>query len=225
MNGTLKEELAVAILIGDGRAISDKDKIKEDNIRSIWNDDDVYTIHGEIDFATMKKELQGTNTSANFGDEYIYAEAIIKKALFLRESYKGSGDLELYCTPHMLNVMLLARDLNGRRIYNSKDDLAKALNVKDIVTVEQFEGRTRSVTVKGVVKTKQILGLFVNMADYNIGSTKGGEITKFSDFDIDFNRYKYLMETRLSGALVKPYSAIALEEDVTVEAASSGHAV
>lgn len=125
----------------------------------------------------------------------------------------------------MLNVMLLARDLNGRRIYNSKDDLAKALNVKDIVTVEQFEGRTRSVTVKGVVKTKQILGLFVNMADYNIGSTKGGEITKFSDFDIDFNRYKYLMETRLSGALVKPYSAIALEEDVTVKAASSGHAV
>ena len=225
MNGALKEELAVAILIGDGRAISDKDKIKEDNIRSIWNDDDVYTIHGEIDFATMKKELQGTNTSANFGDEYIYAEAIIKKALFLRESYKGSGDLELYCTPHMLNVMLLARDLNGRRIYNSKDDLAKALNVKDIVTVEQFEGRTRSVTVKGAVKTKQILGLFVNMADYNIGSTKGGEITKFSDFDIDFNRYKYLMETRLSGALVKPYSAIALEEDVTVEAASSGHAV
>ena len=220
MSGALKEELALAILIGDGRATSDKDKIKEANIRSIWNDDDLYTIHGEIDLAAMKKELQGTNTSANFGEEYIYAEAIIKKALFLRESYKGSGDLELYCTPHMLNVMLLARDLNGRRIYNSKDDLAKALNVKDIVTVEQFEGRIRSVTDKDTVKSKQILGLFVNMADYNIGATKGGEISKFSDFDIDFNLHKYLMESRVSGALVKPYSAIALEEDVTAKVES-----
>lgn len=211
MNMALKEELALAVLIGDGREDGDADKISEEHIRSIWHDNDLYTIHDDLDIEAMKKELQGTNTVANFGEEYIYAEAVIKKALFLRESYKGSGNLELYCTPHLLNVMLLARDLNGRRIYSSKEDLQRALNVKDIVTVEQFEGKTRTAGNK----TKQLLGLFVNMDDYNIGSTKGGEITKFSDFDIDFNRYKYLMETRLSGALTKPYSAIALELDVT----------
>ena len=143
---------------------------------------------------------------------------MIKQSLFLREQYKGSGNVELFCTPHMLNVMLLARDLNGRRIYSSKNDLTKALNVKDIVTVEQFEGKTRKVSEGN--KTKQLLGLFVNMDDYNIGSTKGGEISKFSDFDIDFNRYKYLMETRLSGALTRPYSAIALELDVTDKTAT-----
>ncbi len=218
MNMALKEELALAVLIGDGREDGDADKISEEHIRSIWNDDDLYTIHDDLDIEAMKKELQGTNTAANFGEEYIYAEAVIKKALFLRESYKGSGNLELYCTPRLLNVMLLARDLNGRRIYSSKEDLQRALNVKDIVTVEQFEGKTRKTKTGN--KTKQLLGLFVNMDDYNIGSTKGGEITKFSDFDIDFNRYKYLMETRLSGALTKPYSAIALELDVTNSASN-----
>ena len=218
MNMALKEEVALAVLIGDGRETGDAHKISEEHIRPIWLDDDLYTIHGDVDLATMKKELQGTNTGANFGEEYIYAEAMIKQSLFLREQYKGSGNVELFCTPHMLNVMLLARDLNGRRIYSSKNDLTKALNVKDIVTVEQFEGKTRKVSEGN--KTKQLLGLFVNMDDYNIGSTKGGEISKFSDFDIDFNRYKYLMETRLSGALTRPYSAIALELDVTDKTAT-----
>ena len=221
MNMALKEEVALAVLIGDGRETGDAHKISEEHIRPIWLDDDLYTIHGDVDLATMKKELQGTNTGANFGEEYIYAEAMIKQSLFLREQYKGSGNVELFCTPHMLNVMLLARDLNGRRIYSSKDDLTKALNVKDIVTVEQFEGKTRKVSEGN--KTKQLLGLFVNMDDYNIGSTKGGEISKFSDFDIDFNRYKYLMETRLSGALTRPYSAIALELDVTDKTATGDH--
>jgi hypothetical protein len=110
--------------------------------------------------------------------------------------------------------MLLARDLNGRRIYNSKADLAQALNVKEIIEIEQLEGKTRT-TEEGA--TKKLLGLFVNMNDYMIGSTKGGQITSFEDFDIDFNQYKYLMETRLSGALIKPFSAIALEEPVNVE--------
>lgn len=218
MNMALKEEVALAVLIGDGRETGDAHKISEEHIRPIWLDDDLYTIHGDVDLASMKKELQGTNTGANFGEEYIYAEAMIKQSLFLREQYKGSGNVELFCTPHMLNVMLLARDLNGRRIYSSKNDLTKALNVKDIVTVEQFEGKTRKVSEGN--KTKQLLGLFVNMDDYNIGSTKGGEISKFSDFDIDFNRYKYLMETRLSGALTRPYSAIALELDVTDKTAT-----
>lgn len=211
MRHTLNEELALAALIGDGRDEGDPDKIHETHIRSIWNDDELYTIHKDVDIAAAKAELQGTNTGASFGDNYIYAEAIITAALYSREKYKGSGTPDLYCTPHLLNVMLLARDLNGRRIYDSKADLAAALNVGEIYTVEQFEGRTRTTTDG---KTKKLLGLFVNLADYQFGSTKGGEITKFEDFDMDFNKYKYMLETRLSGALTKVYSAIALEEPV-----------
>lgn len=211
MRMALNEEIAKAILIGDGREEGDEGKIQESHIRSIWKDDDLYTIRADVDIAAAKKELQGSNTSANFGDNYVYAEAIITAALYAREKYKGSGSLDFYCTPHLLNVMLLARDLNGRRIYESKSDLAAALNVADIKTVEQFEGKTRTTTDGN---TKKLLGLFVNMSDYQIGSTKGGQITNFEDFDIDFNNYKYLMETRLSGALTKAFSAIALEEPV-----------
>lgn len=215
MENALKRELATAILIGDGREDGAEGKIKEAHIQSIWNDKELYTIHAEVDIEAARAELQGTNTEANFGENYIYAEAIITSALYAREKYKGSGALDFYCTPHLLNVMLLARDLNGRRIYNSKADLAQALNVKEIHTIEQFEGKTRK-TEDG--KTKKLLGLFVNMSDYQIGSTKGGQITSFEDFDIDFNQYKYLMETRLSGALVKPFAAIALEEPTEVVA-------
>lgn len=211
MRHLLDEELALAALVGDGREEGDPDKIHETHIRSIWNDDELYTIHQDVDIDAARTELQGTNTGANFGDNYVYAEAIITAALYSREKYKGSGTPDLYCTPHLLNVMLLARDLNGRRIYDSKSDLAAALNVGAIYTVEQFEGKTRT-TSEG--KTKKLLGLFVNLSDYQFGSTKGGEITKFEDFDMDFNRYKYMLETRLSGALTKVYSAIALEEPV-----------
>lgn len=216
MKDNMYEELALAALIGDGREEGDPDKIHETHIRSIWNDDDLYTIHADVDIKAAKAELQGTNTSANFGDNYIYAEAIIAAALYSREKYKGSGTPDLYCTPHLLNVMLLARDLNGRRIYDSKTDLAAALNVGEIYTIEQFEGKTRTASDG---KQKKLLGLFVNLADYQFGSTKGGELTKFEDFDIDFNQYKYLIETRLSGALTKVYSAIALEETVNAQAA------
>ena len=211
MRHLLDEELALAALIGDGREEGDPDKIHETHIRSIWNDDELYTIHQDVDIDAARTELQGTNTGANFGDNYVYAEAIITAALYSREKYKGSGTPDLYCTPHLLNVMLLARDLNGRRIYDSKSDLAAALNVGAIYTVEQFEGKTRTTSDS---KTKKLLGIFVNLSDYQFGSTKGGEITKFEDFDMDFNRYKYMLETRLSGALTKVYSAIALEEPV-----------
>ena len=211
MRHLLDEELALAALVGDGREEGDPDKIHETHIRSIWNDDELYTIHQDVDIDAARTELQGTNTGANFGDNYVYAEAIITAALYSREKYKGSGTPDLYCTPHLLNVMLLARDLNGRRIYDSKSDLAAALNVGSIYTVEQFEGKTRTTSDS---KTKKLLGLFVNLSDYQFGSTKGGEITKFEDFDMDFNRYKYMLETRLSGALTKVYSAIALEEPV-----------
>lgn len=208
----MDQTLAQAILIGDGRDDLDPDKIKEDHIRPIWHDDEMYCIHQDVDIAAAKAKLQGTETGKNFGDNYVYAEAIIEAALYSREKYKGSGNLTFYCTPHLLNVMLLARDLNGRRIYASKNDLVAALNVKDIKTIEQFEGLTRT-TSDG--KKKKMLGLFVNLADYQLGCVKGGEITKFDDFDIDFNQYKLLLETRVSGALVEWYSAIALEEDVT----------
>ena len=211
MRQTLNEELIMAALVGDGREDGDPDKIHEDHIRSIWNDDELYTIHHTVDFDKAKQELQGSNTGANFGENYIKAEAIITASLYAREKYKGSGSLDFYCTPHLLNVMLLARDLNGRRIYDSKDDLAAALNVNSIVTVEQFEGleRTDSETNK-----HKLLGLFVNLGDYQFGAAKGGEVSKFDNFDIDFNQYKYLLETRLSGSLTKVYSAIALEENV-----------
>lgn len=209
---TMDQTLAQAILVGDGRDDLDPDKIKEDHIRPIWHDDEMYCIHQDVDIAAAKEKLQGTETGQHFGDNYVYAEAIIEAALYSREKYKGSGNLTFYCTPHLLNVMLLARDLNGRRIYSSKNDLVAALNVKDIKTIEQFEGLTRT-DAKG--KKKKMLGLFVNLADYQLGCVKGGEITKFDDFDIDFNQYKLLLETRVSGALVEWYSAIALEEDVT----------
>ena len=212
MDQNIKEDIAKAIMIGDGRDEGDKFKIEETHIRPIWTDDELYTIHADVDIDAARAELQGTNTGANFGENYVYEEAIITAALYAREKYKGSGNLDFYCTPHLLNVMLLARDLNGRRIYESKSDLAAALNVGEIHTAEQFEGKTRETTDR---KTKKLLGLFVNMADYQIGSTKGGEITRFNQFDIDFNQEKYLIETRISGALTRVKSAIALEEDVT----------
>jgi HK97 family phage prohead protease len=216
MKDTMYETLALATLVGDLREPTHPDKISEENIRPIWKDDELYTFHVDVDIEKAKKELQGSNTSANFGENYIYAEAIITAALYSREKFKGSGSPDLYCTPHLVNVMLLARDLNGRRIYDSKADLARALNVNSIIEIEQLEGLERTTDAGD---KKKLLGLFVNLSDYQYGSTKGGEITKFNDFDIDFNKYKYLMETRLSGALTKLESAIALEEPVTEAAA------
>lgn len=212
MRHNLEEEIARAVLVGDGRDDGDEMKIYEEHIRSIWNDDELYTIHTDVDIEAQRKELQGTDTGMYFGDNFVYAEAIITAALYSREKYRGSGSLEFYCTPHLLNVMLLARDRNGHRMYSSKSDLAAALNVTAIHTVEQFEGLAPRTDKDG--KKHKLLGLFVNLNDYQIGSTKGGEITKFDQFDIDFNSYKYLIETRISGALVKPWSAIALEEPV-----------
>ena len=217
MKRSLEEEIALAALVGDGRTDIDPDKISEDHIRPVWRDADLYTIKATVDIDAAKAELQGTGTAANFGDNFIYAEAIIAASLHAREEYKAKGTPDFYCTPHLLNVMLLARDLNGRRIYDSVNDLAKVLQVGNIYTVEQFEGLQRDG--EGGKKFK-LLALFVNMANYQFGSTKGGEITSFEDFDIDFNTYKYLMETRLSGALTDVYSAIALEEPVTSEAAA-----
>lgn len=208
----LNEELAMAIMLGDGREDGDADKIDPSHIRPIWLDDDLYTLHTDLDVDAAKKELQGTNTGANFGENYIMAEAMINAVLYARENYKGTGTPDMYITPHMLNVMLLARDLNGRRIYDSKAELASAFNVGEIHTAEQFEGKTRTATGS---KKKKLLAIIANLADYSLGATKGGQVTHFTQFDIDFNQEKSLLETRCSGALTRVYSAIAIEEDVT----------
>ena len=208
----LNEELATAIMLGDGREDGDEGKISPDHIRPIWTDDDLYTLHVDLDIKAAKSELQGTGTGVSFGENYVMAEAMINTVLYARENFKGTGTPDMFCTPHMLNVMLLARDMNGRRIYSSKDELASALNVGSIYTAEQFAGKTRTTTDS---KTKKLHAIIANLNDYSLGATKGGEITHFTQFDIDFNQQKSLLETRCSGALTRVYSAIAVEEDIT----------
>lgn len=207
----LNEELATAIMLGDGREDGVEGKIDPNHIRPIWTDDDLYTIHVDLDKSEVAKELQGADTETYFGDNFVTAEAMVNTVLYARENFKGTGTPDMYITPHMLNVMLLARDRNGHRLYSSKSELATALNVGAIHTAEQFEGKTRK-TEGG--EEKKLLALIVNLADYSLGATKGGEITHFTDFDIDFNQLKSLLETRCSGALTRVYSAIAIEEPV-----------
>ena len=208
----LNEELATAIMLGDGREEGAEDKISAEHIRPIWLDDELYTIHVDIDTAALKAELQGTDTGTYFGQNFIEAESMVNTILYAREKYKGTGTPDLYITPHRLNMMLLARDRNGHRIYSSKAELASALNVGGIYTAEQFEGKVRTTDES---KKKKLHALICNLADYSLGATKGGEITHFTQFDIDFNQQKSLLETRCSGALTRVYSAIAIEEDVT----------
>lgn len=207
----LNEEIATAIMVGDGREDGDEDKIPEDKIRPIWTDDELFTVHKAVDVAGMKTKLQGSDTSKNFGDNYIETEAIIEAALDARIDYRGSGSPAFFCTPQLVNTMLMARDLNGRRIYNSIDELKTILNVSAIVTIEQFAGLQRTVDTNKMA----LLGIMVNLDDYYVGATKGGQITQFNQFDIDFNKEKYLIETRISGALTKIKSAIVLEKKVS----------
>jgi len=207
----LNEELAMAIMVGDRRSDEAEDKIFPEHIRPIWTDDELFTMHHDLDVAAMKATLQGTETGSYFGDNFVYAEALIEQLLYAREKFKGTGTPDFYMTPHMLNVMLLARDRTGHRIFSSKAELASALNVGSIVTAEQFAGLERTDDKN---KKHKLLGLCVNLADYSLGATKGGEITHFTDFDIDFNLMKSLLETRCSGALTRVYSAIAIEEPV-----------
>lgn len=194
MRMMLNEEIARAVLVGDGRTALDTSKIKEDNIRPIWTDDSLFTINKVVTLAS-----NATDTEKG--------KAYIKAALKARKDYKGSGNPTFFTTEDILTDMLLIEDLNGRRIYESITALATAMRVKDIVTVPVMENLTR--TVSGA--TRNLVGLIVNLDDYNIGADKGGAVTTFEDFDINFNKYEYLIETRCSGALTKPYSAIALE--------------
>ena len=194
----LNEEIARAALIGDGRAAGD-DKIDETHIRPVWTDDDFYTIHKDVVIPENATNAQ-------------QADAIIEGALRARVNYKGSGNPSAFFDPDTLTTMLLAKDTNGRNIYNSIDDLAKALRVNKIYEVPLMANQTR--TDKNSKKHK-LLGLIFSLKDYNIGADKGGQVNMFDDFDIDYNRYAYLIETRCSGAITKPYAAIAIEVDVT----------
>ena len=195
MRMMLEEEIARAILIGDGRLTSDDDHINETNIRPIWKDEDLFTIKTAVTVA------------ANATDDDI-AKAMIKAAVKSRKAYKGSGNPVFYTTEDFLTDALLLEDTQGYRLYKSVDELATAMRVRKIITVPVMEGQTRTDAQS---KTRTLMGLIVNLNDYNVGADKGGAVSMFDDFDIDYNQMKYLIETRCSGALIKPYSAIALE--------------
>lgn len=190
----LDEEIARAILIGDGRLPSDDDHINETNIRPIWKDEALYTVKKTI-------EISSKDTDDIAADKAI--TAIIKA----RKDYKGSGNPTLYTTEDFVTNCLLMKDGIGHRLYKTVDELATALRVSEIVTVPVMENTTR--TDSG--KTYTLMGIMVNLADYNVGADKGGAINMFDDFDIDYNQQKYLIETRCSGALIKPFSAIVIE--------------
>ena len=192
MRMMLEEEIARAILIGDGRLASSDDHISDSHIRSIANDDALYAIHHQVTPAAETPEA--------------LAKAMIRESLRARKDYKGSGEPTLFCSESVLTEMLLLEDANGRVIYDSVAKLATAMRVKEIVTVPVMED------AKNNAKDKSILGIIVNLRDYNVGADKGGAVSMFEDFDIDYNAQKYLIETRCSGALTKPYSAIVLEK-------------
>lgn len=194
MRVMLDEEIARAVLVGDGRLASSDDKINEQNIRPIWTDADLYTIKTRVE-----------HVAAATADQK--AKAFIKSAIKARKNYKGSGSPTLYITEDMLTDCLLLEDSTGRDIYDSVEKLATKLRVKEIVTVPVMENLSRVVGLE----TFNLAGIIVNLDDYNIGADKGGAVNMFDDFDIDYNAQKYLIETRCSGALTKPYAAIALE--------------
>ena len=195
MRMMLDEEIARAILVGDGRLSSSDDKINELNIRPIWTDEDLYTIKATV-----------TASAGATADEK--AKAFIRAIIKSRKDYKGSGNPVLYTTEDMLTDCLLLEDMNGRVIYDTEEKLRSALRVSAIVTVPVMEGLTRTDAES---KTRNLMGIVVNLADYNVGADKGGAVSMFEDFDIDYNAQKYLIETRCSGALIKPYSAVAVE--------------
>ena len=197
MRVMLDEEIARAILIGDGRLPDSDDKIKEDKIRPIMTDDDLYSI-------------KATVAPTDKNDPDVKAKAFIRAAIKARKNYRGSGEPTMFTTEDLLTDCLLLEDNNGRVIYDSVTKLATALRVKEIVTVPVMEGAVRTDSEN---KKHDVLAVVVNLSDYKVGADKGGAVNMFDDFDIDYNQQKYLIETRCSGALVKPYSAIVLEMD------------
>ena len=203
MRGKLDEEIARAILIGDGRSSASKDKINPLHIRPILGDDPTYVV---------SKQLKRDASE----DEYAFAKQFIKTVIKSRKEYKGKGNPTLFCTEDLLTDMLLIEDRNQRVIYDTMDKLKTALRVVDIVTVPCFDNQTRKVGEQNL----KLMAILVNLSDYNIGADKGGAVSMFDDFDINFNKYEYLIETRCSGAMVQPYGAVTFEEQVTSEVAA-----
>lgn len=204
MRGKLDEEIARAILIGDGRSSASKDKINPLHIRPILGDDSTYVVSKQL-----KRDASA--------DEYSFAKQFIKTVIKSRKEYKGKGNPTLFCTEDLLTDMLLIEDRNQRVIYDTMDKLKTALRVVDIVTVPCFDNQTRKVGEQNL----KLMAILVNLSDYNIGADKGGAVSMFDDFDINFNKYEYLIETRCSGAMVQPYGAITFEEQVTSEEAAA----
>ena len=194
----LDEEIARAAIVGDGRLASSDDKINEQNIRPVWTDSDLFTI----------KAAFSVSAGATDDDK---AKAFIRACIKSRKDYKGSGNPILFTTEDIVTNCLLLTDANGRDLYDSIDKLATKLRVRKIVTVPVMEGLTRTGTGDDSSSKYELYGLIINPADYNMGADKGGAINMFDDFDIDYNQQKYLIETRCSGALIRPYSAIAVE--------------
>lgn len=207
MRGKLDEEIARAVLIGDGRAVDDPYKIDPQNIRPILGDNSVYTI------AKTAEKAAGD-------DEYTFAKKVIRQMVKARKEYKGSGTPTLYCSQDFLTDCLLIEDTNGRCIYDDINKLKTKLMVKDIVPIELFNTQVREADSYNY----KLMAILVNLSDYNIGADKGGQVTMFDDFDINFNKYEYLIETRCSGALVVPKSAITFEEKYAAEATSNEEA-
>lgn len=195
MQVKLKEELARAILFGDGRSVTSDDKIQEDHIRPILSDDAFYSV---------KHTISKDQSLADGALIDIVAEAML--------DYEGSGNPTFFAHKKVIFDMLHQRDKMGRRLYNTREELANALEVGDVVDVDPMKGLTRTLGASEGGGTSNVLGIVVNMGDYNIGTNKGGEVNFFDDFDIDYNQMKYLYETRLSGALVEPYSAVVIEQ-------------
>lgn len=200
MRGMLDEELARAILVGDGRSAASDDKINEMNIRPIWTDHDFFTVKVPVATTSLGVIEDAEEASAR-------AKLFIRNVIKARKNYKGSGSPTLFTTEDMLTDMLLIEDGMGRTLYDTEAKLATALRVKEIVTVEVMEGLTR---MDGTVQYA-LAGIIVNLNDYNVGADKGGAVNMFDDFDIDYNQQKYLIETRCSGALTKFHSAMAIE--------------
>ena len=206
MRKQLDKELALAMLLGDGRDVSDQNKINEQNIRPVISDDAMYTIK-----YTVTKGKDYTQEGNSYSDNDSRTKGIIRAAIRSRKDYKGSGTPTFFTTEDVLTDMLLIEDQNGRRIYNSINDLAIALRCKEIVTIPEMEAEAY----------KDIYAVIVNMADYTAGADKGGSVNMFDDFDIDYNQMKYLIETRMSGALTVPYSAIVLKKEASVSTPSN----
>lgn len=200
----LEMELARAIMIGDGRDAASADKIFPDHIRPIWGDNSLYTITKQLELA------QGTS----FGTNYLYADAMEEALLDAKIDYRGTGAADMFCDQAFFNKLLLAKDLQGHRLYKDKRELAAALDVNEIYTVPEFANKTRTTGEGTSAKTFKLLAIVGNLADYALGATKGGEITHFTQFDIDFNQEKSLLETRVSGAATKVGGFIVIEEEV-----------